>query len=214
MPEVVGSKVKRMGSHGSGGYPPRSVARRNRSPAEAVYLYALRHQSQSHQQIALCSFNASGEGNRVTVSLRLLPLLPSTCPSLSSLPPSLPAYPHCGGCQLSQQQLVPITRALTERDDWPTTHTQIHKPGALVCPAIHFTRELKTDGIQTLQSKPQWVGVHACTKAEQGCIRTKKCLPGVQKSFTVYVHTSTNFLCQDSRMAVAFSSFQLMSWIS
>ncbi len=96
----------------------------------------------------------------VSVSLRLslLPLLPYKPSSLSPSP-----YPHCGGCQLSQQQLVPITRALTERDDWPTTHTHTHTHTYCpVLPRIHFTRELKTDGIQTLQNKPYAMCVCVC----------------------------------------------------
>lgn len=113
----------------------------NKKTATAIYLSAFGHYSQSQTDL-FWFFNVSW-GSIVSLSVY------GCYPSLPCTWPSLPPYPHRGGCQLSQQQLVPITRALTVRDGWPTTHTQIH---TLLCTVIPLGG-VKTNGIRTLQSK-------------------------------------------------------------
>lgn len=83
-----------------------------------IYLSAFRHHLQPGLDLllVLSSFD---------VALCLCHITFATPPLLANDPLSLPPYPHCGGCQLSGQQLVPITRALTVKDGWPTTHIHV-----------------------------------------------------------------------------------------
>lgn len=84
-----------------------------------------------------------------SAALRLL--APPPGPHLRTRP-SLPRQTRCGGCRLSQQQLVPITKALTVRDGWQY-HTHTHTQAGARTHGIPFTRRLKANGSQTLHKQ-------------------------------------------------------------
>lgn len=120
-----GQRVKRMGSHDNESGSLHSAVAGScelpRTPPTCSHVPNLTRTAHT----SLSAFEACGEVG--SVICRSASVSPSPGPRLRTRP-SLPCQTRCGGCRLSQQQLVPITKALTVRDGWQYhTHTHTHR---------------------------------------------------------------------------------------